>query len=67
MVANVRGADAPGFRVGARWSWSSDEARTWSTSYLCRAWSGERGRPDQMTDDGSSGGMKRVRVEVGMS
>lgn len=34
-------------------------------SYCDRACSGLRGRPDHMTEAGSSGGMKRVRVAVG--
>lgn len=43
------------------------EGRTASMSYLARASDGESGRPDHMTESGSMGGMKRVRVEVGMS
>lgn len=43
------------------------EGWTASTSYLAKASDGESGRPDHMTESGSTGGMKRVRVEVGMS
>ena len=43
------------------------EGRTASTSYLDRASDGESGSPDHMIESGSTGGMKRVRVEVGMS
>ncbi len=42
------------------------EGRTASTSYLERASDGESGRPDQITESGSMGGIKRVRTEVGM-
>lgn len=43
------------------------EGRTASISYLARASDKESGRPDHMTESGLTGGMKRVRVEVGMS
>lgn len=43
------------------------EGWTASISYLSRASDGESGRPDHMTESRSTGGMKRVRVEVGMS
>lgn len=36
-------------------------------SYLFKASGGSRGRPDQMTESGSRGGMKSVRVEVDIS
>ena len=34
-------------------------------SYFSRASVWESGRPDQITEEGSRGGMKRVRCEVG--
>jgi hypothetical protein len=41
--------------------------RTVSTSYAERASSMERGRPDQITLSGSTGGMKSVDFSVAMS
>lgn len=35
-------------------------------SYFARASFGKRGRPDQITEEGSRGGMNRVRWAVGM-
>lgn len=46
---------------------TSEVKRTSSTSYLARASSMLRGRPDQMTSSGSMGGMKRVVLEDWMS
>ena len=36
-------------------------------SYFLRASGGIKGRPDQMTESGSRGGMKSVRLEVDTS
>jgi len=51
---------------GARWVESLVEGRTASTSYFLRASAGESGRPDQITEEGSRGGMKRVSLLVGI-
>ena len=50
-----------------RWAGRSVEGRQASMSYFCQAPSGERGRPDQITESGSSGGMKSVSVDEGIS
>ena len=50
----------------ARWDGRSEVVRTASTSYFVRASLGERGRPDHITSSLSSGGMKSVRVDVGI-
>jgi hypothetical protein len=46
---------------------TSVENLTSSTSYLARASSMLRGRPDQMTSSGSMGGMKRMDLDDWMS
>lgn len=46
---------------------SLSDVRTSSTSYSERASSTERGKPDQITDSGSIGGMKRVDFSLAMS
>lgn len=51
----------------AREAATSLDVCTTSTSYRERASSSERGRPDQITDSGSMGGMKSVLLSVAMS
>lgn len=47
-----------------RWAGRSAVVRHSSMSYCSRASLGRSGRPDQITESGSRGGIKRVRVDV---
>jgi hypothetical protein len=54
-------------RACARCAATFSDVSTLSTSCRERASSSERGRPDQMTDSGSMGGMKSVDMSVAIS
>lgn len=76
MIAESSGVDTSvlRYRVGLeaclasceRLEGRSEVVRQASMSYSLRASGGRSGRPDQMTESGSRGGIKRVRVDVEM-
>jgi hypothetical protein len=50
----------------ARYGFTSSVVLQASMSYFAFASEGDMGRPDQMTESGSTGGIKSVRLSSGM-